>query len=144
MGFFDAFIDAATCAVLATSAIVHGKAGTTCDGVPAALTSSGIVTGFTENGTGNHVFLGIPFADSTAGGNRWKPPVSPAKTWGILNATEYGSTCAQAGISSSLAAQGEDCLNLNIWTPAKGTNLPVSIPSPRPRMLHSVTCGGHH
>ena len=83
MGFFDAFIDAATCAVLATSAIVHGKAGTTCDGVPAALTSSGIVTGFTENGTGNHVFLGIPFADSTAGGNRWKPPVSPAKTWGI-------------------------------------------------------------
>ncbi|KAL1625752.1 hypothetical protein SLS54_003224 [Diplodia seriata] len=127
MGIVEALIDTAACAVLATAAIVTGHAGTTCEGAPAALTSSGLVTGAIENGTGNHVFLGIPYADSTAGQNRWKPPHSPATSWGLFNATEYGSTCAQAGISSSLAAQGEDCLNLNIWAPAHGRHLPVFV-----------------
>ncbi|EKG18823.1 Carboxylesterase type B [Macrophomina phaseolina MS6] len=127
MGIVDALADSAACLTLATSAIVTAQAGNTCDGVPTALTSSGLVQGFTEDTTGNHVFLGIPFADSTAGGNRWKPPVSPATSWDLFNATEYGSTCAQASVSSTLAPQGEDCLNLNVWTPATGTNLPVFV-----------------
>lgn len=127
MGIVDALIDTAACLTLATSAIVTGQAGNTCDSVPTALTSSGLVQGFTEDGTGNYVYLGIPFADSTADGNRWKPPLSPATSWDLFNATEYGSTCAQASVSSTLTAQGEDCLNLNIWTPANGTNLPVFV-----------------
>ncbi|GME60539.1 Carboxylesterase type B [Neofusicoccum parvum] len=127
MGIVDQLLDSAACLALATSAIVTGQAGTACDGIPTALTSSGLVQGSIENGTGNHVYLGIPYADSTAAGNRWKAPVSPPTSWGLLNATEYGSTCAQASVSSSLAPQGEDCLNLNIWTPANGQNLPVFV-----------------
>ena len=138
MGIVEAIIDRVACAALATTALVTGHAGTMCGGAPAALTASGLVTGFTESGTGNHVFLGIPYADSTAGQNRWKAPHSPATAWGpvrVFNATQYGSTCAQAGISSSLASQSEDCLNLNIWAPANGTKLPVSITS---------LCRAHH
>lgn len=134
MGIVDQLLDSAACLALATSAIVTGQAGTACDGIPTALTSSGLVQGSIENGTGNHVYLGIPYADSTAAGNRWKAPVSPPTSWGLLNATEYGSTCAQASVSSSLAPQGEDCLNLNIWTPANGQNLPVSLLVPDPSL----------
>ncbi|KAL5118537.1 hypothetical protein ACEQ8H_003552 [Pleosporales sp. CAS-2024a] len=71
---------------------------------------------------GNHVFLGIPFADTTGGDNRWKAPqdvkkLAPGK---VFNATKYGPTCPQAISGTTYSQQGEDCLNLNIWVPASG------------------------
>ncbi|PYI25872.1 carboxylesterase [Aspergillus indologenus CBS 114.80] len=74
-------------------------------------------------------FGGIPFAADTSGANRWRDP-QPAQPWnGTLNATSFGPICP---ITLSVLAnytQSEDCLNLNIWTPATSTEdkLPVAI-----------------
>jgi Carboxylesterase family len=69
-------------------------------------------------------FLGIPFAVSTEGPHRWRPP-EPAASWapGTLNATHWGPACAQGQPSSDPdvpADQSEDCLTVNVFTPALG------------------------
>jgi len=72
-----------------------------------------LVPGATANVS---VFLGIPFAESTAYPNRWKPPV-PKSSWrdqGMLDATSYGPCCP----SDMNVTYSEDCLSLNIWMPA--------------------------
>jgi para-nitrobenzyl esterase len=90
-------------------------------------TSNGPIQGM-DQGT-SCVFLGIPFAASTGGNNRWKPP-QPAPAWGpgTLNANTQGANCP--GFSGTGAAQGsEDCLKLNVWVrnPTPGTNAPVIV-----------------
>jgi para-nitrobenzyl esterase len=79
-------------------------------------------------------FLGIPFAAPPTGANRFRPP-QPAAAWtGPRDAKAYGAKCPQ--FASSLtggdpkydAETNEDCLTLNVWTPAK-------IASPRPVMV---------
>jgi len=69
-----------------------------------------------------HVFKGIPYAAPPIGAFRWQPP-QPVQSWdGIMNANTFGNECPQPGYpEGSLYArpklpQGEDCLNLNIWT----------------------------
>ena len=68
-------------------------------------------------------FLGIPFAKPPVGDLRWKPPVRPAKWKGVRKATEFGSRCMQGAIYSDMIFRdpgiNEDCLYLNVWTPAK-------------------------
>jgi len=71
---------------------------------------------------GVQAFLGVPFAGSTAPPHRFRAP-RPARAWdGVRDATAYGPICPQNdddGIGAYAAAeQSEDCLNLNIWTPA--------------------------
>ncbi|CRL26859.1 Acetylcholinesterase, insect [Penicillium camemberti] len=68
------------------------------------------------------VYKGIPYAQPPTGANRWTKVGGPSK-WGTLNATEFGPQCAQtisdAGIfSSGKTTTSEDCLYLNVWTPA--------------------------
>jgi len=77
---------------------------------PIALTESGVVIGSTTNGVNQ--FLGIPYAAPPVGALRWTPP----KRYGffpgfVLQATEFGSECTQAGGGS------ENCLFLNVFTP---------------------------
>jgi para-nitrobenzyl esterase len=77
---------------------------------PIAFTESGVVIGSTTNGVNQ--FLGIPYAASPVGSLRWRPP----KHYGffpgfILQATQFGSECTQAGGGS------ENCLFLNVFTP---------------------------
>jgi len=75
---FAAVIQDAICVGSALTALYSHKAGTTCSAtsgsatinVPSALTNQGIVQGYNDTTTGNHVFLGIPYAASTAGNNR--------------------------------------------------------------------------
>ncbi|CZT05345.1 related to triacylglycerol lipase II precursor [Rhynchosporium agropyri] len=94
-------------------------------GGPIAVTAHGKVNGFKDT-NGNSVYLGIPYAASTAGQNRWRAP-QPAPAFPILNASTFGQSCAQAISTTPFSQQGEDCLNLNIWAPAKGKNLPVFV-----------------
>ncbi len=77
---------------------------------PIALTESGVVIGSTTDGVNQ--FLGIPYAAPPVGSLRWRPP----KRYGffpgfILQATQFGSECTQAG------GGGENCLFLNVFTP---------------------------
>ena len=96
---------------------------------PQATTAQGVLVGTTDNGVG--AFLGVPFAAPPVGDRRWAPP-APATSWGSTprQAKTFGASCMQ-----TLAAAGrspwtreymtpeapgvsEDCLYLNIWTPA--------------------------
>ncbi len=93
-------------------------------------TRSGLVQGVSEDGL--TVYKGIPFAAPPIGNLRWREP-NPAKRWeGILRATEFKPACMQEPLNiPGLAIQSvsEDCLYLNIWTPAKsaGDKLAVMV-----------------
>jgi para-nitrobenzyl esterase len=80
-----------------------------------------------------HVFKGIPYAQAPTGPRRWKPPL-PMPVWkGTREATNFGPACMQPKPRSGsiyewdLAATSEDCLSLNIWTPADARNAPVLV-----------------
>lgn len=100
--------------------------------VPKVHTLNGIVCGTTDGESA--VFKGIPFAAPPVGEFRWRPP-QPVKNWeGELDASKFGSNCAQAGWGAKpgTIAEGssEDCLYLNLWTPANSTpksKLPVMV-----------------
>jgi para-nitrobenzyl esterase len=79
-------------------------------------------------------FKGIPFAQPPVGDLRWREP-QPLKNWsGIRNADEFGPRCMQRtapGADYWFRSNGmsEDCLYLNVWTPAKSgrEKLPVLV-----------------
>ena len=72
------------------------------------------------------IYKGIPFAAPPVGDLRWKAP-QPVVPWeGVKQTTEY----APAAISREIGVgKSEDCLYLNVWTPAKSANekLPVLV-----------------
>ncbi|MDP3736903.1 MAG: carboxylesterase family protein [Hyphomonadaceae bacterium] len=98
---------------------------------PVVITRLGAVEGAREDGIA--VFRGVPFAAPPVGANRWRAP-QPAARWdGVKQATKFASACFQAsGAAAGGVAQNqsnEDCLYLNVWTPAKTSaeKLPVMV-----------------
>lgn len=99
---------------------------------PEVKTASGIVRGVVEGDVTS--FKGIPFAAPPIGEFRWRPP-QPVTPWtGVRDASKYGPNCAQGGWGAApgTIAEGssEDCLYLNVWTPATATRkskLPVMV-----------------
>jgi para-nitrobenzyl esterase len=96
-------------------------------------THDGLIAGAGATASGIYVFKGIPFAASTAGTGRWRAPAAPKPWKGVLKADHFAPACYQRpsgnGPLSSNRAQSEDCLYLNIWTPAKSDKdeLPVMV-----------------
>jgi len=81
---------------------------------------------------GGGVFKGIPYAAAPIGTLRWQSPQPVAAWQGSREATAYGAACeqpAQGWNDSLLASMNEDCLYLNVWTPAIGPKgrLPVMV-----------------
>ena len=78
-------------------------------------------------------FLGIPYAAPPVGPLRWKPPMPAAKWKGVRQATGFGSHCMQPTLNADMIFRdpgiSEDCLTLNVWTPAtsKAGKLPVMV-----------------
>ena len=85
----------------------------------------GFLQGTYENGLG--IYKGIPFAAPPIGDLRWRAP-QPAEKWeGIKQADKFAPAAMQGGNPPS--GKSEDCLYLNIWTPAKTENdkIPVLV-----------------
>ncbi|HUY30038.1 MAG TPA: carboxylesterase/lipase family protein [Acidimicrobiales bacterium] len=70
------------------------------------------------------VFRGIAYASAPVGRLRFRPPVAPQRRVGVIDAAEFGPIAPQPvnGLGSYVpgdpVAQDEDCLTLNVWTPA--------------------------
>lgn len=69
------------------------------------------------------IFRGIPFAAPPVGDLRWREPQPVAHWQGVRDATQFGARCMQLPLFSDMMfrspAPSEDCLTLNVWTPAK-------------------------
>ncbi len=93
--------------------------------------SQGDVEGVNDSGI--LIFRGIPFAEPPVGDSRWAEPQDKEAWDGVLDATVFGPSCMQNPVFGDMnfRADGmsEDCLYLNIWTPAKSAdaNLPVLL-----------------
>ncbi len=87
-------------------------------------TEYGLVQGVAEKDL--TVFKGIPFAAPPVGELRWRAPQPAAKWTGVRAADKFGPDPYQGDGSNGVS---EDCLYLNIWTPAKspGEKLPVLV-----------------
>ena len=94
-------------------------------------TEAGLVQGTEEGGLA--VYRGIPFAAPPLGELRWRAP-QPAPKWsGVRSAGHFAASCMQQPPAELRAAGAltlsEDCLYLNLWTPAKSAQaaLPVMV-----------------
>jgi para-nitrobenzyl esterase len=95
-------------------------------------TEQGKAQGKTINDGKVKAFLGLPYAAAPVGELRWKAPQPPAKWKDTRDATKFGAHCAQVHVFDDLIfqddANSEDCLFLNVYTPAGVTaasKLPV-------------------
>ena len=92
--------------------------------------TGGLVEGTQEAGL--RVYRGIPFAAPPVGDLRWRPP-QPVIPWhGVRVADQFADACPQGKVDENGHFGpdiGEDCLYLNVWTPAKTANasLPVMV-----------------
>ncbi|MFZ0746176.1 MAG: carboxylesterase family protein [Terracidiphilus sp.] len=94
------------------------------------MTESGAISGVRQDGLS--VYKGVPFAAPPVGELRWRPPAAVASWPGVRKANAFAPACMQTGVSmpgETPPAVSEDCLYLNIWTPAKsaGEDLPVIV-----------------
>ena len=95
---------------------------------PRATTKEGVVQGIAL-ASGVRSFRGIPYASPPVRNLRWTPP-QPATRWsGVRLADRFDDQCLQARVFGDMmfrnAGGSEDCLYLNVWTPADAT--PTSL-----------------
>jgi para-nitrobenzyl esterase len=94
-------------------------------------TDQGALRGSVVDGV--HRFFGVPYAAPPSGINRLRPPAPPEAWTGERDATRFGPEPPQVAppVPVTYATDrvtGDDCLNLNIWTPDPGSaGLPVMV-----------------
>jgi para-nitrobenzyl esterase len=104
------FFLCATPALLPAQESNHGQG-------PFVFTFSGPVRG-TVSSTGIREFLGIPYGAPPVGNLRWRPPVPHEPWFTPLDATQFANHCPQPASPFGIASVTEDCLFLNVFTPA--------------------------
>ncbi|KAH8426339.1 carboxylesterase/lipase family protein [Aspergillus melleus] len=113
------------------ASLAAGLATPSADSMPTAIIDSGAIVGTATSLPSSTVvvrqYLGIPFAAPPV---RFSPPKPVAPWSGMRNATTWGPVCIQmmnqaskdyydlVGIGDALGGESEDCLNLNVFTPA--------------------------
>ncbi len=111
-----------TCLATSLSLLAQGPKVTVKSGTLEGIDSSGV-----------KIFRGIPFAQPPVGQLRWKAP-QPVEAWtGVRSAKKFGPDPIQYNAFGDMIFEAgkfsEDCLYLNVWTPAKQMDekLPVLI-----------------
>ena len=104
---------AAFALVLPAAAFAHDRH----DRAPVAETTEGLLRGVHERGVDK--FLGIPYAAAPVGNLRWRPTQPHARWHGVRDASEFANHCPQVAGPFGLASTSEDCLYLNVFTPAR-------------------------
>ena len=114
-------------AVIFALTVAHGQAPAPVS--TTVQTQPGPVRG---SGTDVIAFKGIPYAAPPTGDRRWRAPAAAERWTHVRDATQFGPRCpgmAPARARALAWPASEDCLTLNIWTPAKssGDRLPVMV-----------------
>ncbi len=94
-------------------------------------TASGPVQG---SGGDIRVFKGIPYAAAPIGARRWRPPGPPEPWLEVRDGTQFGPECPQPADFNPQGVPGatpipssEDCLTINVWTPATSDTGPLPV-----------------
>ncbi len=122
---------------ISTFGLIASQSLSRLSGAPEPITADVTVAGGKLHGAVSAVptvlaFKGIPYAAPPVGALRWKSP-QPVQPWpDVRDATNFGAPCWAAptpGPPPQGPKPSEDCLTLNVWTPAKTTtdNLPVMV-----------------
>jgi para-nitrobenzyl esterase len=128
------FLWRASLAAISTGALVEHAWGQETPQYVIAETIHGKVRGIDNRGI--KTFKAIPYGASTGGANRFMPPVDPASWDGVRDALEWGHNCpqndpatAKPAAAGNSQSESEDCLVLNVWTPAlnDGGKRPVML-----------------
>ncbi len=119
------FLVAGVCAVLLMAPAAHAN-----DGLM-VVTERGQVQGTLSSDGQVRAFLGIPYAAPPVGPLRWKPPQPAAKWSGVRSAATFGPRCMQTHVYPDMvfrdSGPSEDCLTLNVWTPAGKNSAPLPV-----------------
>ncbi|XP_041506104.1 acylcarnitine hydrolase-like [Microtus oregoni] len=126
--------------------LLHVQGQDSSEASPIRNTHTGQVRGslirVSDTKVGVHTFLGIPFAKPPVGPLRFAPPEAPEPWSGVRDGTSYPAICLQnlemmnseglmdMKLPLPAFSMSEDCLYLNIYTPAhanEGSNLPVMV-----------------
>lgn len=94
-----------------------------------ARVEQGLVVGRTADGVDS--FKGLPYARPPVGPLRWRPP-HRADPWdGSRDASRVGAICIQPPANGDNGVgplpMSEDCLTLNVWTPAERSGAPLPV-----------------
>jgi len=101
---------------------------------PVVATTAGKVRGASTNGV--NVFKGLRYGADTGGARRFMPPVKPQPWTDVQDALAYGAASMQTGKGEDGETLSEDCLFLNIWTPAKAGKTGLADGGKRPVMVY--------
>lgn len=122
------------CSIAAGIALLTPAAGAQSPPVPALTgevrVAQGLLAGVPGRNAAITAFRGVPFAAPPVGDLRWREPQPPAEWSGVREAREFSPSCVQDIVdvrtpwTYEFMAHGqvsEDCLYLNVWTPARVT-----------------------
>ncbi|HEY1054559.1 MAG TPA: carboxylesterase family protein, partial [Emticicia sp.] len=97
------------------------------------IIENGIIEGNYDTKTGIQTYFGVPFAKPPVGNLRWKAP-QPVDNWkGVKETKKFSARPMQTVVFGDMNSRSngvsEDCLYLNVWTPAKRNtkDLPVLV-----------------
>lgn len=101
---------------------------------PVVELPTGTLRGRRTGTDGVLAFLGVPYAAPPFGARRFRPP-EPVEPWsGVRDATRFGPTVPKNRLTPHFEQMwperwidGDDCLNLNIWTPDLAGSAPVLV-----------------